>query len=159
MPNSCLSFGKKNNKNNICDEKNRIAQKFSLFNLKNDNQYMIINDGHYNTNYKENNKLSINNIYLNGKTEKNYNKYIRKYSPINGDNENSNNNDDNNNKRQNTLINNFLCKTAKNNYDSLQNVNSKFYLDENRKIFNKINIPEHKKLKKFNVLSVVTKYI
>ena len=45
------------------DEKNKIAKKYSLFNLKNDNKYLIINDGNYDSNYHENSKLSINNIY------------------------------------------------------------------------------------------------
>ena len=145
-------IGKKNKNNNICDEKNQIAKKFSLFNLKNDNQYMIINDGNYNTNYKENNKISINNIYLNGKSEENNNKYIKKYSPIKDEN--------NCNKRQNLLINNFLCKTSKNNnskqYENIETYNTKFNLDGNRKLFNRVITPEFKKLKIFKELSVVS---
>ena len=49
--------------NNNSDEKNQVAKEFSLFNLKNDNKYLIINDGYYDSNYHENSKLSINNIY------------------------------------------------------------------------------------------------
>ena len=53
----------KNEQNNNSDEKNKVAKKYSLFNLKNDNKYLIINDGHYDSHYHENSKLSINNIY------------------------------------------------------------------------------------------------
>ena len=55
---------KNNETNNKSAEKNKIAKKYSLFDLKNDNKYLIINDGIYDTNYHENNKLSINKIYI-----------------------------------------------------------------------------------------------
>ena len=57
-------YNNKNNEmNNKSDEKNKIAKKYSLFNLKNDNKYLIINDGNYDSHYHENSKISINNIY------------------------------------------------------------------------------------------------
>ena len=55
---------KKNESNNRSDEKNKVAKKFALFNLKNDNKYLIINDGNYDSHYHENSKLSINNIFI-----------------------------------------------------------------------------------------------
>ena len=55
---------KKNETNNNSSEKNKIAKKYSLFDLKNYNKYLIINDGIYDTNYHENSKLSINKIYI-----------------------------------------------------------------------------------------------
>jgi hypothetical protein len=55
---------KKNESNNRSDEKNKVAKKFALFNLQNDNKYLIINDGNYDSHYHENSKLSINNIFI-----------------------------------------------------------------------------------------------
>ena len=57
------SKNNKKNELNKSDEKNKVAKKFCLFNLKNDNKYLIINDGNYDSNYHENSKLSINNIF------------------------------------------------------------------------------------------------
>jgi len=145
-----------NNRKSAKDEKNQIAKKYFLFNLKNDNTYTIINDGYYNTKHKENNKISINNIYLDGKSEQNNNKYIKRYNPISSGN--------NLNDLQDINRNNCFCKTFINNYNKnnkdIQN-NSKFNLDENRKFFNKINnriglvSPLAKRYKKFDELSVV----
>lgn len=137
---------------NVKDDKNQIAKKYFLFNLKNDNTYTIINDGYYNSTHKENNKISINNIYSDGKSEQNSNKFIKRYNPISTGNHL---NDLQDNK------NNCFCKTyINNNNKNIQN-NSKFNLDENRKFFNKISnrigliSPEVKKYKKFSQLSVV----
>ena len=144
----------KNVKNNLKTEKNQIAKKYCLFNLKNDNAYTIINDGYYNSNYKENYKISINNIYLNGKSEQNNYKYVKRFNPVN---EGNNLNND-----LNTNSINYFCKTYLNNNkqnDNIQNNNTKFNLDENRKIFNRMNnrisIPETKILKGFKELSIV----
>ena len=143
-------------KKSVKDDKNQIAKKYFLFNLKNDNTYTIINDGYYNSKYKENNKISINNIYLEGKSEKNNNKFIKRYNPIYSENHL--------NDLQDINRNNCYCKTSINhdtkNNKNIQN-NSKFNLDENRKFFNKSNnkigliSPVAKKLKKFDELSVV----
>ena len=59
-----IYYNKKNEINNKSDEKNKIAKRYSLFNLQNDNKYLIINDGNYDSHYHESSKLSINNIYL-----------------------------------------------------------------------------------------------
>ena len=60
-----INYNNKNNEiNNRSDEKNKVAKKYSLFNLKNDNKYLIINDGNYDSHYHENSKISINNIYI-----------------------------------------------------------------------------------------------
>lgn len=145
-----------NNRKSAKDEKNQIAKKYFLFNLKNDNTYTIINDGYYNTKHKENNKISINNIYLEGKSEQNNNKYIKRYNPISSGN---NLNDLQDINRNNCFCKTFINNNTKNNKD-IQN-NSKFNLDENRKFFNKINnriglvSPLAKRYKKFDELSVV----
>ena len=71
-----LNNSKKNNINikkenrNKDDDKNKIAKKYSLFNLKNDNKYLIINDGNYNSQYQVKGKISINNIYSNKQKKK-----------------------------------------------------------------------------------------
>ena len=141
---------------NVKDEKNQIAKKYFLFNLKNDNTYTIINDGYYNSKYKENNKISINNIYLDGKSEQNNNKFIKRYNPISSGNHI--------NDFQDINKNNCYCKTYINNNtkNNKNNQNdSKFNLDENRKFFNKIDnrigliSPVVKKYKKFDELSMV----
>ena len=142
---------------NYRNEKNKIAKKYSLFNLKNDNKYMIINDGNYDSNYKENNKLSINNIYLNGKSEKNNNKYIKRNS--------LNKNDKQLNNENNVFYNNYFktykCKKQKK-YENMESFNKKIYLDENRKLFNRFNngiiTPDIKRIKTFNELSIVNCY-
>ena len=145
-----------NNRKSAKDEKNQIAKKYFLFNLKNDNTYTIINDGYYNTKHKENNKISINNIYLDGKSEQNNNKYIKRYNPISSGN---NLNDLQDINRNNCFCKTFINNNTKNNKD-IQN-NSKFNLDDNRKFFNKINnriglvSPLAKRYKKFDELSVV----
>jgi len=145
-----------NNRKSAKDEKNQIAKKYFLFNLKNDNTYTIINDGYYNTKHKENNKISINNIYLEGKSEQNNNKYIKRYNPISSGN---NLNDLQDINRNNCFCKTFINNNTKNNKD-IQN-NSKFNLDDNRKFFNKINnriglvSPLAKRYKKFDELSVV----
>jgi hypothetical protein len=139
-----------NDKKNQKEEKYKIAKKYSLFNLKNDNKYTIINDGTYNSNHKENNKLSINNVYLNGKSENSNNKYIKRYNP---------------NYEYNNLItfNNNYFKTYKSKnieqYDKVYNIHSKFDLDIYRKKFNRSNdglaTPEKKNIKKFNKLFLI----
>ena len=58
-----IETNKKIEQNTNSNEKNKVAKQYSLFNLKNDNKYLIINDGYYDSNYLENSKLSINNIY------------------------------------------------------------------------------------------------
>ena len=62
----------KNEQNINSDEKNKVAKKYALFNLRNDNKYLIINDGYYDSNYHENSKLSINNIYIKREKKKSF---------------------------------------------------------------------------------------
>jgi hypothetical protein len=87
---------------------------------------------------------------LEGKSEQNNNKFIKRYNPNYSGNYL--------NDLQDINRNNYFCKTFINN--NIQN-NSKFNLDENRKFFNKISnriglvSPVVKKYKKFDELSVV----
>ena len=130
------------------NEKNKIAKEFSLFNLKNNNNYLIINDGNYYSNYKEKNKLSINDIYSNGINEFSEIKSIQTH---NQDNYYVTN-------QVNSYNNYFQTYKCRKQHKSNHILNSRFNLDKNRKLFNKSNNKiiksENKILKKFNDLFI-----
>ena len=119
----------KKEQNNNSDEKNKVAKKYSLFNLKNDNKYLIINDGHYDSHYHENSKLSINNIYA--KIDKKFDNEENKSPVIPSENKyiyylHSENNECN--------INNFSTKLINYNFSD---VNSPYKVENSKNNVNK----------------------
>ena len=150
------NYNNKNNEiNNKSDEKNKIAKKYSLFNLKNDNKYLIINDGNYDSHYHENSKISINNIYAKKEKKDDYvkNNFIMK-SP----------NTQNEIKFENYLhsernlysINDFFSKNIKNKSvgdkivikkDEINNI-----INKNMNNLEKTNVKENKKFEKLSII-------
>ena len=148
------NYNNKNNEiNNKSDEKNKIAKKYSLFNLKNDNKYLIINDGNYDSHYHESSKISINNIYAKKEKKDDYfkNNFIKR-----------NSNTPNEMKFEAYLhsernlysINDFFSKNSKNNDDNLMTKKDeiKNIIIENMDNLEKTNV---KVKNKFDKLSII----